>query len=188
MGEMPGLFMQYLRFEDIILQLETLGLFDFILPFLLMFAIIFGVLSYTKIFGGKGGIHAIIAFVIGLLAVRWPVYTDFLNIISPKLGIGMVVILVLVLLIGMFIPKDSRAVMGWILMGVGVIIFLIILSQTYSDLNFFGYGDGYLTEELIGYMIIVGLLIGVIVAIVVGNTSGKESKGSKLLKSLWGDD
>jgi len=150
-----------------------------------MFAIIFGVLSYTGIFGDRGGVHVIIALVLGLLAVRWPVYTDFLNIISPKLGVGLVVILVLVILTGLFTPEGSRAVLGWILLGVGVVIFLIVLGSTYSDLNVYRYGGGFITSELIGYLVLITLLIGVIIAVVVSN--GKSEKKDKVdaIKGLW---
>ena len=177
---LPIWFMQTFRFEDLLFSLENIGLFQFILPFLLIFAVIFGVLSWTNMFGGNKGVHVIIAVVIGLLAIRWSVYTDFLNIISPKLGVGLVIILVLVLLMGLFIPADSQAIMGWVMMAVGVVIAIVIFAQTYSD---FGYG-GYVTSDLIGWVVITALLIGILVVIVLGNNSSKPST-SKKLGRLW---
>jgi len=139
-----------------------------------------------KMFGENRGVNVLIALVIGLLAVRWPGYTDFLKVISPKLGIGLVILLVLLILIGLFIPKRAKAVVGWILIGVGFIIFLVIIAQTYELLRP-SYGGGFLTGDLIGYLILIALLIGVIIAVVVG--SGKKSgvdKAADILEGLWG--
>jgi len=176
-------FMQYVAFEDILIKLEQLGLFEFILPLLLMFAIVYGVLSWTNMFGGEKPIHALIAIVLAFLAIRWPVYRDFLAIVSPKLGVGLTIILVLVLLMGLFIPEKSQAIMGWIMIGVAVVIALVIFAQSYSDLQGAGYGS-YVNSDMIGWVIIVALLIGVIVAVVTAGTSKKEAP-SKKLGSLW---
>jgi len=176
-------FMQYVAFEDILIKLEQLGLFEFILPLLLMFAIVYGVLSWTNMFGGEKPIHALIAIVLAFLAIRWPVYRDFLAIVSPKLGVGLTIILVLVLLMGLFIPEKSQAIMGWIMIGVAVVIALVIFAQSYSDLQGAGYGS-YVNSDMIGWVIIVALLIGVIVAVVTAGASKKEAP-SKKLGRLW---
>lgn len=186
-SDLPVVFMQYYSFQRVMDQLTDLGLFDFILPFLLIFAVIFGVLSYMKMFGDSRGVNVLIALVIGLLAVRWPVYTDFLNIISPKLGIGLVILLVLIILIGLFVPRGAKAVVGWILISIGFIIFLVIMAQTYELLRP-AYGGGFLTEDLVGYLILVALLIGVVVAVVVGGSKSQKSVGKKMgdvLEGLW---
>ncbi|MCH7567861.1 MAG: hypothetical protein IIA87_00395 [Nanoarchaeota archaeon] len=188
LGDLPVWFMQSYSFQRVMDQLTDLGLFDFILPFLLIFAVIFGVLSYMKMFGDNRGVNVLIALVIGLLAVRWQVYTDFLNIISPKLGIGLVILLILVILIGLFVPKGAKATVGWILVSIGFIIFLVIMAQTYEILSP-GYGGGFLTEDLAGYLILVALLVGVVVAVVVGggSKSGKSTgkKIGNMLEGLW---
>jgi len=186
LGDLPIVFMQSYSFQRVMNQLTDLGLFDFILPFLLIFAVIFGVLSYMKMFGESRGVNVLIALVIGLLAIRWPVYTDFLNVISPKLGIGLVILLVLIILIGLFVPKGAKAVVGWILIGIGFIIFLVIIAQTYNILSP-AYGGGFFNDEIIGYLILIGLLVGVVVAVVVGSQSQKSpvKKIGDALEGLW---
>ena len=173
--DLPIWFMQFVGYQDIIYQLENLGLFDFILPFLLIFAVVFGVLSATKIFGENRGVHIMIALVIGLLAIRFPIYTDFLKIITPKLGIGLVILLALIILTGLFTPKAARGIILWILMAVGFIVFLVIIVQTYSAFTY-GYGLDYFSSNLIGYVILIALLIGVIVA--VAASGGRKREGA----------
>lgn len=185
---LSGIFLQGLGFQNVIFQLERLGFYDFILPFLLAFGIIFGVLNYVNIFRGQKGLQALVAIVIGFTATRYPVYSDFLAVISPKLGIGMVILLILILLVGMFIPKAAKGVIGWIMIGIGVLIALVILSQTYSVLG--GYYGTFLDTDLIGWVIIIGLLIGVIVAVVVGNSEKSKVKEEwkHILSPLFGGD
>ncbi|MBI2632538.1 hypothetical protein HYW75_06030, partial [Candidatus Pacearchaeota archaeon] len=55
----------------VIAQWQTAGIYDFLLPFLLIFAIVLGILRSTSIIGGNRGLHIIIALVIGLMAVSY---------------------------------------------------------------------------------------------------------------------
>ena len=177
-SKVSGIFTQFLAFEDVIYRLEGLGLFTFILPFLLLFAIVFGVLNWTNMFGGHKGVHVIIALVIGLLGIRFPIYSDFLAIVSPKLGVGLVIILSLVILIGLFVPDKAQAIIGWIMIGIGVIIAIVIFAQTYQIL---GPGTGFVGgSDLVAWVI----LIGIIVAVVVGNNADNEAPSTDLGR-LW---
>ncbi len=183
--------MRFGSFADIIFQWEYLGVFDFILPFLLIFAVVFGILGQMKIFGDRKGIHVIIAIVLGLLASRFPLFTDFLNIVSPRLGIGLVVLLALLILVGMFSPGGQRGIIAYILMGVGVIIFIVVITSSF-DIFGFGYGAwGFTDSELIGYVLLIAALIGVIVAVVVSGSSGSghssEHKLKDGIKALFGE-
>ena len=179
-----GLFMQFLGGNNFLYRLENLGFFDFILPFILIFAVIFGVLSYAKIFGDNKGIHSLIALVLGLMAIRFPLYTEFLNVISEKLAIGVVILLGVIILIGLFTTKQSNAAWGWILITVAVIILFVISFQT---ANYFGYPDSYTEDDLVGGLIAIAVVIGLIVVVIV--SSGKD-KGNNAnpdhLYPLWG--
>ncbi len=158
---------------DILFQLENLGFYDFILPFLLMFAVVYGILQYMKIFGEDKAVHIIIAVVLGLISIRLPFYSQFLTEITPNLAIGLIVLLALLILVGMFIPNNSRGTLGWILFAVGAVIFIIIATQTFSALgNLNGYLD---SSEIIGWVVMVAILIGVIVAVAAGHSSEHSS-------------
>src|SRR3989344_436567 len=98
----------YSSLQDIFYQWEYMGVFDYILPFLLVFAVVFGILSSTKFLGKNNAVYVIIAIVIGLLALRWQFFfSTFLAEIFPRLGIGLAVILTLLILVGMFIAEDE---------------------------------------------------------------------------------
>ncbi len=167
---------------DILFQLENLGFFDFILPFLLMFAVVYGILQYMKIFGEDKAVHIIIAVVLGLISIRLPFYSQFLTEMSPRLAVGLIVLLALLILVGMFAPNQSRGTIGWILFAVGAVIFIVIAVQTFNALSYLnGYVD---SSEIIGWVVMVAILIGVIVAIAAGNSS--STKSSTHLVPLFG--
>lgn len=68
---------------------------DFILPFLLVFTIIFAILQKTKVLGeGKKQLDAIVAFVIGLI---------FVGAVFPKLVVGNLILFLTVSIIVVFV-------------------------------------------------------------------------------------
>lgn len=154
---------------DVFYQLENLGFFDIVLPFLLAFAVVYGVLTYMKIFGEDKAVHVVIAVVIGLLAIRFPFYSAFLSEISPRLGVGLTILLAILLLVGLFAQDKGRSAIMWILFALGGIIFLVILVQTGDALGFIG--AGYFSQEAIGWLVMVAILIGIIVVVVSGKSS-----------------
>ena len=166
-------------FADILFQWEFIGVFDFILPLLLIFAVVYGILSQMHIFKESRGINVIIALVLGLLAIRFRFFTDFLAEIAPRLGVGLVIILTLIILIGLFTPEGWGGIFGLILMGVGGVIFIIIVAQTFDVFGSLGFG-GAGSNDLIAYVVLVVLLIGVIVAVAAGGKT--EPTDSK----IWG--
>src|SRR3989344_1899534 len=68
---------------------------SFILPFLLVFFIVFAILEKTKIFGdGKKQLNALLAFVIGLI---------FVGAVFPKLVVGNLILFLTVALVIVFV-------------------------------------------------------------------------------------
>jgi hypothetical protein len=170
-SNVPVLFAQF-AVEDLIYQWESWGVYQFLLPFLLIFAVVFGILSYMGLFGKNKGIHIIISIVIGLLAIRTPLFADFLREISPRLGVGLVIILAALILVGLFVPKAARGIILWMLFGIGALVFIIILIQMYNiflvDRGFVGGID---SGQVIPIMVLIGLFIAIVVAISVGKGS-----------------
>jgi hypothetical protein len=158
----------------ILSQWQGYGVFDYILPFLLIFAIIFGILRSTNILGKEKGVHVIIALVVGALAI-WSgrgYVQRFFSELFPQLGVGLAVILSLVILIGLFINAKEARVWGWVLAVVGVIVWLVILVGSAENVGWWGGGA---IEDYAGLIIGAVLLIGVIIAVV---ASGGKKEGA----------
>ena len=164
-------------------QWEAIGVFDFVLPFLLIFAVVFGVLTATNVLSGNKGVNVLVALVIGLLALRLDFVPLFFAEVFPRLGVGLAVFLVLMILVGAFIPEGKgRTAMFWIFTGIGAVIAIIVLSGSFGA---YGWTDGFVDSDLIVWIVSIALFIGVIVAVVVskGDKSDK-SKENPLLSLL----
>jgi hypothetical protein len=170
---------------DILFQWESIGFFDIVLPFLLVFAIVFGILSYMGIFGNNKGINAILAIILGLLSVRAGFFQAFLAEVAPRLGVGLTVLLVIMILFGLFVQDQSKKTIGWIMIGIAAVIFIIIISQMYTIFNYFGSGLGLSNPEIIGWIIMVGLLIVIVIVVAIGN-SEKDNKHKGIFVPWYG--
>jgi hypothetical protein len=109
---------------------EQAGFFSYVLPFLLIFALVFGILTKIKIFDNRI-VNGILAFVVGLLALQFDFVPVFFSEIFPRVGVGLAIILALIILAGLFFDPQSKFV-NYSLLAVGVVIFLVVLFQTFQ--------------------------------------------------------
>lgn len=151
---------------------------DFLLPFLLMFFIVFAILEKTKVLGDKKQISALVAFVIGLI---------FISAFSPKivvehivlfLAVGIVIIFAGMLLFSFGIGGGDKIEFAkgykWVL-GIAIVLGLIIVvlwSTGFGDslINFFFGNDwsGSFWTNVLFILIIAGAL-----AVALGSKSNK---------------
>jgi hypothetical protein len=133
-----GLLLQFLSFDQLFLQWEAAGVFDVLLPFLLMFSIIFGILGGTRILGGHRGVASIISIVLSLLIIRVPYTRDFILTISGGLGVGLMIVLLVILLAGLFINnKNMKSIYNTLAWG-GVVVAVIVVIGTLNQFAWFG--------------------------------------------------
>ena len=150
---------------------EQAGVFSYVLPFLLIFAIVFGILTRTNIFGqGNRALNAVVSVVVGLLALQFSIVPIFFSDIFPRLGIGLSVILVLLILIGMFLPAKNVSAVNYLLMGVAVIVFIVIITKSFGELGFGSSNIGYFIYSNLPAIIIIIIVIVAIGAVVVGGS------------------
>jgi len=94
---------------DALVFLESFGFFDVVLPFLLVFTLVFAILEKTKILGvnddtaktAKKNINAMVAFAIGLFVV---LATQVVQVIKESLPL---VALVLVIIISLLLSPTK---------------------------------------------------------------------------------
>lgn len=118
-------------FGDFFAQLEQLGFFTYLLPFLIIFSIVFGILSKIGIFRDNKTINGVIAIAVGLMALQFGFVSSFFSQIFPKLGIGLSVLLILLILIG-FVASSSASIITISMAVIGVVIFAIIISNSFD--------------------------------------------------------
>ncbi len=154
-------------------QWDKLGVFDYLLPFLLVFAVVFGILSQTEIFGGNRGVWAIISLAAGLLAIQFNYLTIFLNQLFPYFGVGLSIILVALILLNFFVddendPNKKQHVRRYILLAISGIILIYVIFYALGEAGI-GLSHGWRMQDYESYVpgIILGaILIGFIISLI----------------------
>jgi len=151
---------------------EQAGVFSYVLPFLLIFAIVFGVLSRIQIFGDNKGLNTVVSLVIGLLALQFDLVPVFFSEIFPRVGVALSVILALAILIGIFAGNRDEKIFNYLLLAVGIISFIVVLVKT---AGYLGWYSGYWWSAHWPEVLAVLGFFAVLGAVVMG-VSGRRPK------------
>ena len=162
-------------FQQTIYGLEQYGLTDVLLPFLLVFAVVFAILQKVKIFGSdKKNINVILSLVIGLLVViphvtnSYPAGQDVVEIMNsaiPNVSIILIAIVMLLILVGVFGNEWDIAGTGfasWIaFLSFGIVTYIFGTSAGWFNYwpNWLGWLDDPNTQALVVILLVFGLLI-----------------------------
>ena len=146
---------------------NEIGVFSYVIPFLLIFAVVFAILDKTKMLSGKDDenrtIVAIIAVAIGLLSLQFDFVSEFFAVIFPRFGVGLALFLVIIIFLGFFYPEGKDgwstkvAWVGWAV-GIGVFIWALSSWDEWSSQAAFG---GWFVDN-VWALIILGVLVAVI--------------------------
>lgn len=178
--------------------LQQLGIYDVVLPFLLVFTIMFAIFEKTKILGTEGekklpkkNLNATASFVIAMLVVASSQLVEYITAISSQVVILLLVGILFLLLIGSVYKEGEigaeglkndfarNGFIGAMLLGIAIIFFNTLKTsdgktwlQSFTGFISRGWGDQGVATIL--------LVIGVIVFIaVLTRSSGEESSGKK---------
>ena len=178
-----------LRLEGFIRVLDNWGLTDVMLPFLLIFVIIYAILQKTRILGEeRKNLNTIVALVVGLLVViphvtgRFPANADPVIIINealPQVSIVLVAVVFLLIMIGVFGQEHvflGLAMPGWIAFFSFIVILLIFGGAAgWWSGNFGNTLEQFFGTDGIAIMIML-LVFGIIIAWVTHESKDKEDK------------
>jgi hypothetical protein len=148
---------------------------ELVLPFLLVFTLIFAILEKTKVLGEeKRQVNAIVAFVVGLILIAFPYPRDIIVNLMPLLAVIAVVMLVFMMLYSFAGGKPGE---NWmkitfgILVGLALIIALLVLTgywDTIAGAVSGGKGSGVATN----LFFIIIIIAAIIIVLVPGKKSG----------------
>ncbi len=188
-------------FTQFVYTLESYGLTDALLPFLLIFAVVFAILQKVKIFGkDKRNINVILALVIGLLVViphvtnSYPPGGDVVEIMNnaiPNVSLILISIIMLLILVGVFgseIDIAGTSLAGWI-----ALISLLIVGYIFGRAaGWFQYLPNWLqwlddpdTQALVIILLVFGLLIWFVTKEPKKTTEGRINKGFKEIGKIF---
>lgn len=102
------------NFSDMIKQLEQMGFYEVILPFMLVFTIMFALLQKIKLFGADTkNINIVVAAVIAFFFVRVPTIIATVQQFLPKVSMIVLVLLMFLLILGVLGSGESTGWTGW---------------------------------------------------------------------------
>jgi len=165
------------------------GVFDVILPFLLVFTVVYATLQKTEVLGkNKANLDSMVAFVIGLLVVAATKVVGVINEALPQIMVLVVVGLSFLLMLGIFAkPEGSffdalegnfRIGLMIVLSAAVVLIFLGVIENSKGE-SWLEYGWNFTINNWNGAIVGSLVLLLVVVAaiwIIVGGGEKKEKK------------
>jgi len=162
---------------------NDIGVFSYLIPFLLIFAVVFAILDKTKMLSGKDGenrmIISIIAVSISLLSLQFDFVSEFFAIIFPRFGVGLALFLVVLIFLGFFFPEKNGiwgydvAWVGW-LVGIGVFIWAL---ASWDQWNSYGGFGGWFVEN-VWALIVLGIIIAVVFIAMPSKGNGSRTRSA----------
>lgn len=180
--------------ENAIQFFKDFGLFDVVLPFLLIFSIVFAILEKTRILGTekigseqlpKRNLNSMVSFVFALLVVATNKVVATINKAIPNVVLLLVVLITFLILVGVFATTGefdlkSKHKNIYISLVVVILIFVIIIfldaltfdtGETWLE-YVYNYVSNYWSGPVVTSIIFLLVAIGAILFI----TSSKEGK------------
>ena len=177
-------------FENIGFYLQAYGVLDFLLPFILVFTIVYAVMQKTKILGDKKNFNVIIALVLGLLFVvphitgAYPIGYDPVQVMNealPSISLVAVAAIMLLLLMGIFGTDFSQSAAPFIaVISIAFVAYIFgsSLNLWTAPSDIFRWWNSELTE-----LLIIILVFALVVWFIVHERTEKSS-GGEMLKSF----
>lgn len=144
------------------------GIESFLFPFLLVFAIVYGVLERSKIFEGKRDVESIIAFVLGIVFATTSYTLNLTYIILPIVGVVAILIFMLMVLASMVYGESDKLPVGGkkliMVIAAALSIILILWILVTSNLLFAGISQASIINALSTYGPYFAVIVFLVVA------------------------
>lgn len=149
-------------FASGIQALYAMGFFQIILPFMLVFTIVYGVLERSKFFGeNRHDINATIALVLGLMVVISAFVLQVLADFLPLVGLFAIVLVMFLMLVSMFWGEAKNIWDNRLIKYSAVIVIAGVFIVILSDL--LGFGDLFVNAtsggKILGIFSVVDIFI-----------------------------
>ncbi len=159
---------------DLLAKWSQAGFFSYLLPFLLIFSLVFGILTRTNIFKDNKVVNGIIALAVALMSLQFDFVPQFFTQIFPRVGIGLAIILGILILVGLFIDPKSNAI-NYILLGIGVVTVGAVIIQSAGAV---GWASGQWWQDNWA-LVVGGIFLIIVIAVVIGAASKKQDQPGK---------
>lgn len=118
---------------DILNTWQAAGVFAYLIPFLIIFAVVYGILNKTELLGKNRGVQATISLGVGLMSLLNDYVSNFFSSLFPYAGMAIAVLLVALILMGLVSTDQKFAWRIWFV--VGIIGFVAVLLASLNDMK-----------------------------------------------------
>jgi len=183
------------QFREVLTFFDTLGIYDVILPFLLVFTIVYALLEKTKIFGTEDidgrkytrkNLNSMVAFVSAFFVVASTKLVAIINETVANASLLLIMIVCFLLLAGSFhTGKDEFFLQGaWatifmIIVFVGIALIGLNAVKMESGESWFQYGWNYMMANWDSTAVTSGILLMVVVGFMFFITMDRKKSEKK---------
>jgi|TARA_B100001964_G_C14238698_1_gene603825 hypothetical protein len=189
-------------FREALIFFGEIGIYDVVLPFLLVFTIIFAILEKTKVFGmeevdgvkvTRKNLNAITSFVIGFMVIASSRLVEIITDISSQVVILLMLSIFFLLLVGSFYNAEDFKdgvflnkpwnIIFMIIMFIGIITIFLQAIKTKSGESwlewFWRFMSTHWSSKAVASVILLVVIIGFMFYITKGEKKPKSSKKEK---------
>jgi hypothetical protein len=183
MGPLALVLMAPSVLGNVIAFFDRLGVYDVVLPFLLVFTVVYGIMERSKVFGTQGGkegeegstkknLNAMVAFVIGFLVVASSKIVEAISRVSSQMVILLLLGMFFIMAVGFFYTKEEweKHDLGWpkhafiVLMFVSLVAIFLGAIRMDSGQTWLEYGVNWISyywdsAAIASIILIIGIII-----------------------------
>lgn len=172
-------------FQDALRQLQYWGVWDVLIPFALIFAIIFSILKKTEIFHNDG-VNIVVALSTSLLAIiphvsgGYPQGFDVVLIINqffPQIALVLISVVMVLIMTGLLVDKANyklATTLGkWAALGSALIVGFLMIKAINPDLG--GASTSFLNDPQLQAFVVAILAFGLVVLFITKGFGGGDA-------------
>ncbi|PIN75372.1 hypothetical protein COV18_04250 [Candidatus Woesearchaeota archaeon CG10_big_fil_rev_8_21_14_0_10_37_12] len=125
---------------NVLIFFKQLGVYDVLLPFLLVFTVMFAILERTKLFGTEGGsdnkkytkknLNAMVSFVVAFLVIASSKLVETITKVSSEIVVLLMLIVFFLMMVGTFYSSADIDKEGITLTGIWKHGFMVVIAIT----------------------------------------------------------
>lgn len=173
---------------------DKIGIYDVVLPFLLVFTIVFAILEKTKVLGmeqvgdkkvTRKNLNSMAAFVMSFLVVASSQLVEIITQVSSQMVVLLMMSVLFLVLVGSFYKEGEVSLEGgWqklfmVIMFIGIVLIFLQAIKTEDGDSWLEYAFDYMAGNWSSTGVASILLILFVAAIMYWMTKGEEKKEAK---------
>ncbi len=162
---------------------RQVGFYDVILPFLLVFALVYAVFEKTKVLGeNKSNISSLVAFVIGIIVIGTTKLVAVINEAIANVTLVLIIATFFLITVSVFLQKDqyditkNKTVWGWLIALIAVVVLAIFFQALGWNVKIWEFLKTYGTTSGVAAIIFL-IAIGIFMWIIVKEPSSGGGSG-----------